>query len=100
MDRVISFISIIIGVLNILIGYIYLALPSEFFVNLFGSEKFPDFPFIYFFLILSLFSLILGVIGVIKRMKTPFAIVGIIFSAIALLLWLFIWFWIVGWSTM
>ena len=98
MKKIIPITAIIIGIVNILVGYIYLAPPGKFLKKLFGSEKWLDYPFIYFFLTLSIFSLILGIWSLKLKLGRTSAIFGIILSILALLLWLFIWLWVVGWS--
>jgi len=92
--------SIILGIGSIIGSFLYLfpILPYEIRVTLFASEKIPEFLYIHIFIPISLFSLILGIISfkLLKSRKIS-SILGIIFSTIALIIWLFAWFWTLGW---
>lgn len=98
--RILPKISIVVGITSIIWGALdlFAILPHEVWATLFASEKFPEILYVYIFIPSSFISLILGITTFKLKIGKISSVLGIIFSTLALLLWLFIWFWIVGWS--
>jgi len=100
MSKIISFLSFIIGGIGIIWGLLFWFLPGGLKVNLFGYYDWQMPLYFRIFIPSSIFGIILGIIA---RKLLPedkkLGIIGIVLSFLSLLIWLVIWFWIVGWST-
>ena len=99
-SKIISFLSFIIGSIGIIWGLLFWFLPGEVGVNLFAYYDWQMPLYFRIFIPSSIFGIILGIIA---RKLLPedkkLGIIGIVLSFLSLLIWLVIWFWIVGWST-
>ncbi len=98
LGKYISLISFILGLASMYWGWQNLGIPGKL-LNIipYGEDEVAILYFRIFFPI-SLVGLILGVFGFKLRIKKFFAILGIVFSLISLIIWLFIWIWVIGWS--
>jgi len=98
--------SLIFGIISLLVSSLFFYPITDLFSFLFSVpiilihgifDKY--YPFLqYLFISFSFIGLTLGIISLKLKLGKKKAILGIIFSSIALIIWLFIWFWITGWS--
>ena len=71
----------------------------EIYSEIYSFLFYDTYPYLqYIFILISFLGLISGIISLKLKLGKIKAILGIIFSSIALIIWLFIWFWITGWS--
>jgi len=97
--KVIPWISIISGGSGIIWGYLELTPPEQLInLHLFSYYDWQSSLYLSIFIFTSLIGLTLGILSLKLKLGKIKAILGIIFSSIALIIWLFIWFWITGWS--
>ena len=104
--RILPITSIVLGTFSTIwgLGLLGVEEPFKFLIPQktlegFGtSEEVNEFFYIYVFILISLLGLFIGNIALKLKLGKIKAILGIIFSTIALIIWLFIWFWITGWS--
>jgi len=107
--KILPIISIILGIINAIEGVLtftgilpvgrkigeILYAPRE---CLAVSEECPDSLYLGIFIFSSVIGIILGIIALIFNVRKFAGILGIILSLIGLIIWLFIWFWIIGWT--
>jgi|GEM_PF-5833219 len=106
--RILSIISIILGVLSTVEGFLtFIPLPIKGWLGkillapgecLAELEECPHSLYLGIFIFSSIAGIILGIIGLIFNVRKFAGILGIILSLIGLIIWLFIWFWIIGWT--
>ena len=96
--RILPITSIILGIIGITWGHIPFNpfLSWELRASLFATGR--NLLYLRIFIPGSLIGLTVGILSLKLKLGKIKAILGIIFSSIALLIWLFIWFWITGWS--
>jgi hypothetical protein len=93
---IVSILSIVLGICGIVWGKVSLAPPEQLIPKFFGEGQTEI--YLHGFIPFSFIGIILGIIGLKLSVKKALAILGIILSFISLIIWLFIWFLIIGWT--
>jgi hypothetical protein len=93
---IVSILSIVLGIFGIVGGKVSLAPPEQLIPKFFGEGQTEI--YLHVFIPLSFIGIILGIIGLKLSVKKSLAILGIILSFVSLIIWLFIWFLIIGWT--
>jgi len=91
-----SLTSLILGIIAMIWILLFIFASHSLRLELFG-ENWQWSLYIRIFVPISLIGLIIGVLGF-KRANKILSAIGIILCSIALIFWLFIWFWVTGWS--
>jgi len=90
-------ISIILGTISITWGLLFFG-PGKLSATLFAYYEWQTSLYLRIFIPAAIIGLISGIISLKLKLSKISAILGIVFSTIALMIWLFIWFWITAWS--
>jgi hypothetical protein len=108
MKQILPIVSIVLGIVSTFEGILsfsditlrgtlgkILLVPRE---CLFISEKCSGIFYLKIFILASIIGFIAGVVSFNLKYGKILSISGIILSLISLTIWLFIWFWIIGWT--